>query len=88
MASKQPEFSADLKALPNDVPSYFVDGAVGVAWANGVHRVLFAQYAVDPTQGAELPGVRHMLQLIMTTEGARTLVDFLQAMPGVKPDEG
>lgn len=82
MASKQSQF--DLKKLDNDVPTYFIDGAVGSAWVNNTLRVLLAQYTVDPTPGAEVPGFRHTVELIMTVDGARALIEYLEQVPGVK----
>ena len=63
-----------------NTPSYYVDGPVGSAWANGVHRVLLGEFVPNPTAGATKPFVRPSVTIMMTQETAKRLVEALQAL--------
>lgn len=88
MAGNAPQTSNDLKIQPRDVPTFFADGAVGSAFAGGAHRILLAEFVVDPTLGAEIPGIRHVLNLVIPTSSVAGLIKFLQEMPGFNADGG
>jgi hypothetical protein len=85
----EPQNSDDLKqSQSSDAPTIFVDGAVGSAFAGGVHRILFAEFVVDATRGAKLPMVRHAVNLVIPSAAVPGLIEFLQQMPGLADNEG
>lgn len=79
--------ASNVKVVEREVPSFFVDGPLGSAWANGVHRVLLGEFVTDPTIGAESPAVQHVLNLVMTTDTVQRLIQYLEDLPGVRENE-
>lgn len=84
MAETEPKEIPELQTYWHHVPSYFVDGAIGAAWAGGIHRIVLGEICMNVEAGAQMPANRPVLNLIMSTEAIRHFINYLQSLPGVK----
>jgi hypothetical protein len=68
----------DVQVFWDRAPTFFSDGPLGDAWARGVHRITFGEFALDPKRGATSPGVRPVCTMIMTPEAVAATIEYLQ----------
>lgn len=68
-------------------PSYFVDGVVGIAGADGVHRIALGQINFNPMPDATGPLLTPVCHLMVTTQGAEFLIQALQDAIGEGGEE-
>lgn len=69
-----------------EVPSYYVDGALGSSHARGVQRVLLGSVTFNPEIMATEPTFKPVVELIMTPDAIRDLIEYLSGLPGVSDD--
>lgn len=73
-----------VKIEERDVLTFYTDGPVGAAQANGLQRLLLGESIFDPEPGAQLPRIRPVLNLVMTSDTARLFGEYLLSLPGVQ----
>ena len=70
----------------DDVPTVFADSVLGTAYHEGVVRIILTQMVYNSEVGAEAPTYRPCANLVMTTEAAKRLADYILTIPGVVAD--
>lgn len=78
----------DLEVQWRDIPSYYVDGAMGAAWIGGMHRVVLGEFVFNAAPGAERPATRPVASIVISPAALATLIGYLQGLPAADKNEG